>query len=351
MGFIGSIISCAFCLAIIGVSIWLSIYYLGDRESLPDQLPDLPEDLSDYLPDIEIFHKEDPFNSAKQGDANRWPNDGSGLDLTLINALDSIWYDYFDLAVQEWDNGSPDSLTLSTETATAESECTTVDGVMKVCNGEYGETDWKGINTILMSSGWITTSAARMNDHFFATDGSDGDKRQYTMCHEIGHGFGLPHTDEEFWNRDLGNCLDYTNNFSGNKSPDSFLYNFLTDLYGSVDGSRAPNITTPIQNDNSTANQSPDNRQRRQMVRSITRSTKNYKSENMNERRLFSAVKDEGRRQKLLQQWDEINTSVINGFVPSERVRYRLLHKTPYGEAHEIELDDEYTVQIHTLYA
>jgi hypothetical protein len=41
-----------------------------------------------------------------------------------------------------------------------------------------------GINTVLLSSGWITASSARMNDHFFA-DGSDVNKRQYTMCHEV----------------------------------------------------------------------------------------------------------------------------------------------------------------------
>jgi hypothetical protein len=140
MGFVGTLVSCAVLLAVIGVSIWLSIYYLGDRNSLPDQLPDL----NTYLPDLELFHKEDPFANVNESDANQWPNDGSGLDLQLINCLDSIWYDYFDIAVQEWDNGSPDALTLSTEIGTPESECTSVDGVLKVCNGDYGETDWKG---------------------------------------------------------------------------------------------------------------------------------------------------------------------------------------------------------------
>ena len=144
MGLFGNIFSCAVCLGVIAISIWLSVYYLGDRDSLPEQLPDLPEDLRDYLPDIELFHKEDPFSNVNPEDANRWPNDGSGLDLQLINALDSVWYDYFDLAVQEWDNGSPDALTLTTEVAAPEFDCTSVDGVMKVCNGDYGETDWKG---------------------------------------------------------------------------------------------------------------------------------------------------------------------------------------------------------------
>jgi hypothetical protein len=142
MGCLGSIFGLVMFLAVIAVSIWLCVYYLGDRNSLPEQLPDLPQNLQDYLPDIELFRGEDPFVSEEG--ANRWQSDGSGLDLTLINALDSVWYDYFDLAVLEWNNGSPDALTLSTETSQSESECSAVEGVMKVCNGDYGETDWKG---------------------------------------------------------------------------------------------------------------------------------------------------------------------------------------------------------------
>jgi hypothetical protein len=110
MGCLGSIFGLVMFLAVIAVSIWLCVYYLGDRNSLPEQLPDLPQNLQDYLPDIELFRGEDPFVSEEG--ANRWQSDGSGLDLTLINALDSVWYDYFDLAVLEWDNGSPDALTV-----------------------------------------------------------------------------------------------------------------------------------------------------------------------------------------------------------------------------------------------
>jgi hypothetical protein len=140
MGFAGTLISCVVFLAVIGVSIWLSIYYLGDRNSLPKQLPDI----SSYLPDLDLFRKEDPFSKVNESDANRWPSDGSGLDLKLVNSLDSFWYDYFNQAVLDWDNGSPDALTLTTEIGTPESACSAVDGIMKVCNGDYGQTDWKG---------------------------------------------------------------------------------------------------------------------------------------------------------------------------------------------------------------
>jgi hypothetical protein len=140
--------------------------------------------------------------------------------------------------------------------------------------------------------------------------------------------------------------LDYTNNFSGNKSPDSFLYNFLTDLYGSVDGSRAPNVTLTNGGNNATANQSPGSRRK---TRSSRSSSKLFADKH--KRKLFSSVTDERRRQELLERWNEINALVINGFDLTGQEGWKLLHRTKHGEAHEIHLDDEHKVQIHLLLA
>jgi hypothetical protein len=146
--------------------------------------------------------------------------------------------------------------------------------------------------------------------------------------------------------------LDYTNNFSGNKSPDSFLYNFLADLYGSVDGSRAPNVTTTNgsgftagagDDDGSgggtTANQSPNGGRLRNLYR------------NRHQRQLFSLVSKGSRRRYLESRWAAINEQVLNGFRKSDRDGWRLLHRSEFGEAHEIELDHEYKVQVHLLLA
>jgi hypothetical protein len=53
---------------------------------------------------------------------------------------------------------------------------------------------------------------------------------------KIGHGFGLPHTDENFNNADLGNCLDYTNRPSNNLRPGEYNCNRLKTMYGTVNG-------------------------------------------------------------------------------------------------------------------
>ena len=44
---------------------------------------------------------------------------------------------------------------------------------------------------------------------------------------QIGHGFGLPHTDENFNNQNTGECMDYTRNPSQNKQPGPENFAFL----------------------------------------------------------------------------------------------------------------------------
>ena len=50
----------------------------------------------------------------------------------------------------------------------------------------------------------------------------------------LGHTLGLGHTDEDFDNEDLGNCMDYTNNLDANKHPDTMNYETLLEIYGPI---------------------------------------------------------------------------------------------------------------------
>jgi hypothetical protein len=96
---------------------------------------------------------------------------------------------YFDEAVNDWNNGDPDVLTLTSSVAGYDPDCKPIEGVMKVCNNDYGDTGWYGINEISAFGKIIVTSVAKMNDFYFPAEASEmPDRRLYTMCHEIGHG-------------------------------------------------------------------------------------------------------------------------------------------------------------------
>ena len=133
----------------------------------------------------------------------------------------------------EWDKGEPDAVSFIIERV-SDPECKAAMNSMIVCNGDYGRTDWRGINEFVTRNGYIIYSVAKLNDRFLA--GADQDLRTYVCCHEVGHGLGLGHTDESVYNSDLGECMDYTVNPEKNKLPGLTNFEALFDMYGTVDG-------------------------------------------------------------------------------------------------------------------
>jgi hypothetical protein len=261
-----------------------------------------PDALQNLIPNFSNDLLED-INSGSN--LPKWNNDGSGLELEILNALDDTWQVAFSLTVADWDFGNPDALTLRSQRVDYDPECTSVDGTLKVCNGDYGDTKWRGINQVVTDdSGYITASSARMNEFYLQHDTEDA--KQYTICHEIGHGFGLPHTDEDFDNEDLGNCMDYTNNWDVNKHPDETNYEFLLGLYGPTGG--------------------------RRLVR----------------RHPFRKVLPEKIRRKLDEVVSQIEQRDYTSHVEDG---WKLLHRAKHGEEHEMELGEGYKVRVHLLLA
>lgn len=154
-------------------------------------------------------------------------SNNGGLHLTLRNALDDTWQKEFEYAVSDWQES--DSLELSTEQVAVDHTCQRVDGVMVVCNANFGATGWVGINENSILRGKIVSSVAKMNEYYLRN--ADFDHRRFTMCHELGHGFGLPHTDEDPYNANLGDCLDYTDDPSENVLPGEVNMDKLRGMY------------------------------------------------------------------------------------------------------------------------
>jgi len=172
---------------------------------------------------------KDPFEGVSSDDIAKWNHIGSGLILNVLNALEDKWDILFYVSVNEWNSGS-DAVDLQVERIEVDESCIEERGYLKVCNSNYGPNNWRGLNEVLLEDGYIVASAAKLNEYYLEYAGDD--RRQYTMCHEIGHGLGLGHTDESYNNTDLGNCMDYTNNPENNKTPDDTNFETLRNMYG-----------------------------------------------------------------------------------------------------------------------
>lgn len=175
------------------------------------------------------------FQDHWDGGAIEWESDGNGLSLTLINSLTNDWDSSFVAVFNDW-NSAP-ALSLSARMKKYDTDpCGHRNQQLRVCNGDYGATGWKGLNEVVFytaeSNGknYIVSSVATMNEYYLA--GKSDVERQYVMCHEIGHGFGLDHRDEIMDNPDLGSCMDYTRNYSKNLRPDEVDFQDLSNLYG-----------------------------------------------------------------------------------------------------------------------
>jgi hypothetical protein len=154
-----------------------------------------------------------------------------------------------------------------------------------------------------------------------------------TQCHNIGHAFGLPHTDEDFYNEDLKNCMDYSSRPENNMQPALPNFEFLTILYGSIDD------TIP-QGGNSTDTPSLPSAQ------------------DTNDRRLRGRSPTSNvLPPKIERALDEIDALVDSGMIGADirgtiqRKGWRLLHTSEHRRTHEIDLGDGYVVQLHMLEA
>ena len=296
--------------------------------------------------DIPWLFDNDPFQGLAPSEVAKWNNGRqmNGLELVVVNALEEHWQDVFPLVVQDWDNGTPDTLMLLVEEGTPDPDCTEVMGISKVCNGNYGDTQWKGINQVILQNGFITGSTSKMNEYYLK--GADESQRRYTLCHEVGHSFGLPHTDENFYNKDLGNCMDYTNNPEANMRPDESNFVFLYDLYGALEGSapfvretEAPTTATVTAQASTNPSDEVNNGTRRRQRRSLLRQSPSTTA-------TAPTMPDHIRQKmKLLTQEYSSHSSDEK----AERQGWRRLSTSKGGQSHDIQLGEGWSLQINKL--
>jgi hypothetical protein len=169
-----------------------------------------------------------------------WPRSSNPFTLPLGDNLSTTWDGNLAAARDDWDASSVLDLYLDAGQAKGKN-CRPSTGRIEVCNSSYGNNGWVGIAQIWVTrDDHITQGSSRMNDYYFSQPPYSENPtqwRQYVLCQEIGHTFGLGHQDETFNNPDItpGTCMDYTADPSGNTQPNQHDYDQLEDIYAHVD--------------------------------------------------------------------------------------------------------------------
>jgi hypothetical protein len=181
-----------------------------------------------------------------------WERSANPLALDIGDNLDQAWRSHLNAAVQDWETPpSPydDVLALNIVAGGSDDDCSPTLGRVEVCNGNFGDNGWLGIAQIWTGrKSHIVQAITIVNDFYYSPTYANGFYdtaawRQFVVCQEIGHAWGLDHQDEDFDNVNLGTCMDYTSDPDGtasdqlsNERPNAHDFEQLALIYAHLDG-------------------------------------------------------------------------------------------------------------------
>ena len=186
-------------------------------------------------------------NASHSWGGYHWARTSNPFTLKLGDNMSSTWDTHLSTASVDWTASS----VLNTSVVSGLSNpknCRATLGRVEVCNSKYGNNGWLGIAQIWITGGkHITQGVTKMNDTYFNTSTYNTPAwKQFVVCQEVGHTFGLDHQDENFGNANLGSCMDYTNDPDGgvggasatdpsNEHPNTHDYAQLGTIYTHLD--------------------------------------------------------------------------------------------------------------------
>ena len=167
-----------------------------------------------------------------------WARTSNPFTVKLGDNLSTSWKTYLSEASGDW---SLSSVLDTRVVAGGGSTCNPTNGRVEVCNGNFGDNGWLGIAQIWAWGTHITQGRVRVNDYYFNQSTYNTPAwRRLVMCQEVGHEFGLGHQDENFYNANLGTCMDYSADPDGppsNEHPNQHDYDQLASIYAHLDRS------------------------------------------------------------------------------------------------------------------
>lgn len=166
-----------------------------------------------------------------------WARTSNPFTLKFGDNVSATWDGHLATASADWGVSSMVDTTIVA--GKSKGSCQPTKGRVEVCNKNYGNNGWLGVASIWVSGNHITQGAVKVNDTYFNTTKYNTPAwRQFVMCQEVGHAFGLDHQDVNFNNANLGTCMDYTSNPSGppsNEHPNAHDYDQLGLIYAHLD--------------------------------------------------------------------------------------------------------------------
>ncbi len=186
--------------------------------------------------------------SASHSWANyHWARTSNPFTVKLGNNTTGPWPAHLSIASSDWTLSSVLDTTVVAGGTGGARRCPATLGRVEVCNNKYGQNGWLGIASIWVNGDHITQGTVKVNDTYFnMAQYNTNAWRQFVMCQEVGHTFGLDHQDTTFDNPNLGSCMDYTNDPDGgaggasqtdpsNEHPNTHDYDQLVTIYTHLD--------------------------------------------------------------------------------------------------------------------
>ena len=166
-----------------------------------------------------------------------WARTAKRFVLPIGDSMTAEWDAHLTIAANDWSASRVLDVQPVETTVNQPQSCRPTLGRVEVCNGWWGFNQWLGIARIWITNGrHIVQGVAQMNDTYFSLPRYNTLAwRQFVVCQEIGHTFGLDHQDEDFSNPPLGTCMDYSSVVEPNQHPDAHDYDQLETIYKHTD--------------------------------------------------------------------------------------------------------------------
>jgi hypothetical protein len=126
-----------------------------------------------------------------------------GIELKVINAANGDRLaEHLKLTVDDYSRSTAVS-SLEFTTVPYEVLCAPPEkGKIKVCSGDYGDTDWMASTIFFIGEDYIVSALIRINEK--ASSVASDALLQYALCHQVGHALGVAHNDSKLG---LSSCM------------------------------------------------------------------------------------------------------------------------------------------------